>query len=89
MELVIAAIGELNQQRGSGDQVGMGDQAPLYGQGGLLDSLGFVNLIADLEGRVETEFGQWINLADEELLARDESPFQNPGALATYIDEVL
>jgi len=89
LELVIAAISELNQQRDPGDQVGMEDQALLYGQGGPLDSLGFVNFIADLEGRVETEFGQWINLADEELLAREESPFQNPGALATYIDEVL
>ena len=89
LELVIAAISELNQQRDPGDQVGMEDQALLYGQGGPLDSLGFVNFIADLEGRVETEFGQWINLADEELLAREESPFQNPGVLATYIDEVL
>ena len=87
--IVSEAIGELNLQRGSGEQLSKGTNAPLFGQDGPLDSLGFVNLIADLEGRLEAEFGAWVNLADEALLEREESPFQSTGLLADYIDGVL
>ncbi|MFL2541098.1 MAG: hypothetical protein ACJ0UT_03840 [Candidatus Latescibacterota bacterium] len=42
-----------------------------------------------MEGRVEDEFGQWVNLADEELLDGEASPFQSAGQLAEYIDGIL
>lgn len=89
LALVSAAVDELNLQRGSGEQLSKGTNAALFGQDGPLDSLGFVNLIADLEGRLEAEFGAWINLADEALLEREASPFQSAGQLADYIDGVL
>ena len=87
--LIAAAIAELNLQRGPGEQLAGGPETPLFAADGTLDSLGLVNLIADLEGRLEAEFGTWINLADEELLAGGESPFRNVGALTAYIDGVL
>ncbi|MEE3258371.1 MAG: acyl carrier protein [Candidatus Latescibacterota bacterium] len=87
--LIDAAIDELNLQRDPGAQLRKGADAPLFGRDGPLDSLGFVNLIADLEGRLEAEFGAWVNLADEALLEREESPFQSTGLLADYIDGVL
>ncbi|MBN61756.1 acyl carrier protein [bacterium] len=87
--LIAAAIAELNLQRGPGEQLAGGPETPLFAADGPLDSLGLVNLIADLEGRLEAEFGTWINLADEDLLAGGESPFRNAGALAAYIDGVL
>ena len=82
-------IAELNLQRGPGEQLVDESEAPLFAADGPLDSLGLVNLIADLEGRLEAEFGIWINLADEDLLTGSESPFRNAGALADYIDGVL
>lgn len=87
--LIGATIDELNLQRGPADQLGKGSNALLFAPGGPLDSLGLVNLIADLEGRVEDEFGQWVNLADEELLDGEASPFQSAGQLAEYIDGIL
>lgn len=87
--LIDSAIAELNLQRGSGEQLAGGAETPLFTAEGPLDSLGLVNLIADLEGRLEAEFGTWINLADEDLLASGDSPFRNAGALADYIDGAL
>ena len=87
--LIDAAIDELNLQRDPGAQLRKGADALLFGRDGPLDSLGFVNLIADLEGRLEAEFGAWVNLADEALLKREESPFQSTRLLADYIDGVL
>ena len=87
--LIAAAIAELNLQRGPGEQLVGGPEASLFAADGPLDSLGLVNLIADLEGRLEAEYGTWVNLADEELLAGAESPFRSVGAVAEYIDGAL
>lgn len=89
MALISATIDELNMQRGPGEPLGKEPSAPLFAAGGPLDSLGLVNLIADLEGRVEAEFGQWVNLADEALFELEDSPFQSVGQLAEYIDGIL
>tara|TARA_B110000116_G_scaffold242532_1_gene231841 strand:- start:964 stop:1254 length:291 start_codon:yes stop_codon:yes gene_type:complete len=87
--LVGAAIDELNLQRGRGEALGKAADTLLFTLGGPLDSLGLVNLIADLEGRVEAEFGEWVNLADETLFAGEGSPFQSVGRLVDYIDGIL
>ena len=87
--LVGAAIDELNLQRGPGEALGKAADTLLFTLGGPLDSLGLVNLIADLEGRVEAEFGEWVNLADETLFAGEGSPFQSVGRLVDYIAGIL
>tara|TARA_Y100000588_G_scaffold338165_1_gene380037 strand:- start:85 stop:372 length:288 start_codon:yes stop_codon:yes gene_type:complete len=85
---VVEAIGELNLQRVADEQIGLDAAAPLFGDGPL-DSLGLVQLIAELENRIETENGRRINLADDEVLAADAGPFASVGALAAYVAEVL
>ncbi len=87
--LVSAAIDELNLQRGPGEALGKAADILLFTPGGPLDSLGLVNLIADLEDQVEAEFGEWVNLADETLFAGEGSPFQSVGRLVDYIDGIL
>lgn len=87
--LVGAAIDELNLQRGPGEALGKAADTLFFAPGGPLDSLGLVNLIADLEDRVEAEFGEWVNLADETLFAGEDSPFQSVGRLVDYIDGIL
>lgn len=89
LQLIGETIDELNLQRGSDERLDKAPEALLFGRGGALDSLGFVNLVADLERRLEAEFGQWINLADEELLAREDNPFQSAERLAAHIEGLL
>lgn len=61
----------------------------IFGAGGVLDSLGLVNFLADLEYRISDEFGQEIVLASEQAMSRSRSPFRNVASLTEYIEELL
>ncbi len=61
----------------------------IFGAGGTLDSLGLVNLLADLEYRLAEEFGREIVLASERAMSRSRSPFRDVDALTAYIMELL
>lgn len=83
--IVAAAIAELNLQRSADEQLGDAPGAPLFGDGGPLDSLGLVQLIAELEHGLEQACGVRINLADETLLEAEDMPFRSVGALQAYL----
>ena len=61
----------------------------LYGRMSLLDSIGLVNLIADLEERIEEAFGVNVVLADERAMSMTRSPFRRVGTLAGYIGTLV
>jgi hypothetical protein len=68
---------------------GVGEQGRIFGEGALLDSLGLVNFLADLEHRISEEFGHDIVLASERAMSRDRSPFRDIASLTTYVVELL
>src|SRR5919109_23019 len=51
----------------------------------LLDSLGLVQLIVDLEQRVEETGGVTITIADDRAMSQRNSPFRTAGTLTDYI----
>jgi acyl carrier protein len=61
----------------------------LYGEGGALDSMALVNLIADVEDAVEARFGQSIALADERAMSARRSPYRSVDSLTTAVLERL
>lgn len=61
----------------------------IFGADGALDSLGLVNLLADLEYRLAGEFGREIVLASDRAMSRRQSPFRDADALTAYILELL
>lgn len=70
----------------------IGTTAPnpvLYGPGSPLDSLGLVNLLADVEMQISSETGRDIVLASERAMSRRSSPFRDVDALADYVMELL
>ena len=58
---------------------------PLFGEGGIVDSLGLVTLIVSCEQAVEDEWGITISLADEKALSQRRTPFATLGSMADYI----
>ena len=88
-EEVYAAIDELNLQLSPERRLARSPEEVLFGEGGALDSLGLVNLIAEVEERVEGAFGQAVNLADEELMASAGDPFRTVAALVEYVSAQL
>lgn len=56
----------------------------LFGESGLLDSVGLVSLIVAVEQEIEGDLGASIVLADERAMSQASSPFRTVGALADY-----
>lgn len=61
----------------------------LFGGDGLLDSIGLVSFIVEVEERLEDEFDVSVVLADEKAMSRRTSPFARISYLADYILEVV
>lgn len=59
----------------------------LYGEGGPLDSMALVNLVADLEDAVAEKYSHSISLADESAMSAKRSPFRSVASLAEAIIE--
>ena len=57
----------------------------LIGRNGILDSMGLVNLILDVEQEVNDRYGVLISIADERAMSQERSPFRTVGSLADYI----
>ena len=85
--VVREAIESLVSDQGGACQ--LSSETILFGAAGaLLDSMGLVNLIADLEARVEAEFGCQLVLADERAMSRSRSPFRTVSTVTAHIVEL-
>ena len=67
----------------------LGEDTRLIGREGLLDSMGLVTLIVDLEQRLEEECDVVLVLADDRAMSQKNSPFRSAGALTDYICQLL
>jgi acyl carrier protein len=61
--------------------------SPLYGEGGALDSMALVNLIADVEDALTEKFGVSVTLADEKAMSARQSPYRSVTALVDAVIE--
>ena len=61
----------------------------LIGKDSVLESIGLVSLIADMEDVVEEEYNIAISIADERAMSREKSPFLTVAALSEYILELI
>lgn len=61
----------------------------LLGQGALLDSLGLVTVIVNLEQKLEQAYGISISLADERAMSHKASPFRTVSSLTEYVGQLL
>lgn len=83
--VIVATLGELAEQ----GVVESDDTAPdaateLFGEEGMLDSVGLVSLVVAVEQRLADELGIEVSLADERALSQRASPYRTVGSLAGY-----
>ncbi len=83
--VVLTALDEVKQQLPPTNQCTLSTDTVLFGRGGVLDSLGLVNLIVAVEQRLEDELGITVVLADEKAMAQQNSPFRTVATLVDYI----
>jgi acyl carrier protein len=65
--------------------VSMGPDTVLLGKSAVLDSLGLVRLVLEVEQRIADTFDWSVSLADERAMSQHRSPFRTVGSLAEYI----
>lgn len=67
----------------------IGPDAPLFGERGVLDSLGLVNLVVLTERRIADRYGVEISLAEEAALVLDENPFRTSRSFASLTGRLV
>jgi acyl carrier protein len=86
---IYQALATLNEERADTDQIEIGPETCLFGEGSVLDSLSLVSVIVDLETLVSDKFGRTISLTDDRAMNHVPVPFTDVGALKSYILELL
>ena len=86
-DLVLACLRELLAMEGA--DVAANEETPLIGAGAVLDSLGLVALIVDVEQRLKDEHGIVVTIADERAMSQRRSPFRTAATLIEYVRGLL
>ena len=63
----------------------LSESTHLIGNEQVLDSLGLVTLILDVEQDLENQYGVSLSLADDRAMSQSNSPFRTVGSLVNYI----
>lgn len=87
-DVVLSALRNANLARKSDAQLDVSPEAPVFGPGSPLDSLGLVSLLIDIEEAMQDR-GVEITLGDARAMSRTKSPFRSVPALVQYIETVL
>ena len=83
IELIAACFRENLQSPGSTPTVD--ESTSIFGKDGALDSIQLVNLIMEVEQRVNEHYGTTISIADDRAMSQERSPFRRIGSLADYV----
>lgn len=83
--LVVASLHEVLSFSGETPSAELGEQTVLVGDGAVLDSLGVVALIVEVEQRLEIEHAIAVTLASDRAMSQRNSPFRSVGVLSDYI----
>ncbi len=83
--LVISSLQNIFLEREMPIPNPLDESVTLIGPRSVLDSLGLVTLLVDLEQRLDDEHGLTLTLADERALSQKNSPFRTVRSLTEYI----
>lgn len=84
-EIVVASLKEVFAQSGMPEPESIGEETVLVGDDPVLDSLGVVQLIVEVEQRVEQGHDIALTLANDKAMSARNSPFRTVGVLADHV----
>ena len=87
--LVLRCVELYCDENGIAVDINKGEDLRLFGGESLLDSLGLVSLIVQIEEEIEDKYNLSVVLADEKAMSRRTSPFAKVSYLVDYIFEIL
>jgi len=84
LKIVVSCVRDALEQTGtSGGEIT--EETVIVGPDAVIDSIGVVSLIVDIEQRVEMDHGVSITLASERAMSQRSSPFRNVGVLTDHV----
>ncbi len=83
--LVFACLENILAETGETPAKVPDEETYLIGRQAVLESLGMVTLIVDLEQRVEEEYGVALTLVDDQAMSKKNSPFMTVRSLTDHI----
>ena len=83
-EIILKAIKNINEELKIDELQNIDDETPLFE---LLDSLGTLDLILELESSLEDELGTYIAVASEQSMDAKNTPFQTIVTLEDYLKQ--
>lgn len=86
---IFAAIDELNQMRPRDERLEKSSETPLIGATSQLSSLDLVNFIVATEMNLEDAFDVTLDLAGDDAISQERSPFRTVGTFTEYIGKRL
>ena len=84
LKIIFDSVDEINKMLAKELQLEKLQETLLAGENGNLDSLGLINFIVEVEGRVRNDFGLELNLI--EVLDSPENPMSSIGRLVKFIE---
>lgn len=67
------------------DRTQLSEETALVGSGAVVDSLGLVQIISDVEDAIADQYGRSIDLTDERALSQTSSPFRTIGTMVDHV----
>jgi acyl carrier protein len=83
--IVVASLAEVFVQSGMPAPKSITGDTVLVGKDAVLDSLGVVSLIVEVEQRVEAEHGVSVTLANDKAMSQRNSPFRTVAVLTDHL----
>ncbi len=87
--LVLKTLHELGEDLEKPELAAGDESTRLFGARSSLDSMGLVNLIADIEEHLSEEHQVDITLANQSAMSRTHSPFRRVSSCIDYILELV
>jgi len=84
-DIVVASLEEVFAQTGTPLPEAVSGDTVLVGKDAVLDSLGVVSLIVEVEQRVEEAHGVSVTLANDRAMSQRNSPFRTIGVLTDHL----
>ncbi|MFK5985249.1 MAG: hypothetical protein QM479_07465 [Pseudomonadota bacterium] len=82
----VKMIGEMEEKQ---ELLNPTEDLRLFGGHGVMDSIGVVMLITEVEEQIESDLGRSITLADDRAMSQKTSPFRSVKSLVNYINKLL
>lgn len=84
-DIVVASLQEVFVQTAMPAPEAVTEETVLVGKDAVLDSLGVVSLIVEIEQRVEGGHGVSVTLANDKAMSQRNSPFRTVGVLTDHL----